>query len=375
MADRFGRLVFPVAPPDLSDPANKVPAIGDPMLVTLASFVASVLQAECGDAWSRFENFPDIRAAANVPDPVETFAGRNVVRSIFYANPRRVGTPFNPNDLPALFVYRLHAGVPASIETFAADVDRRTSTVVLEWVTLPSPPALFNERASFHNALSTALIPAIRESRHASWVLRADRAMTGAIHTLRTTSTSPTTLTPGPTGLNGPSIGTRLTTPRPVQFTSLSNPATYSTSPIVVTGRDVKGRLLTDDTAFTDPNGGETIETVWRFIDVLSIAYPAMLTTGGSILASYGDSPYARRGSMLNDATDAIVRMLQPGEVQPLPIPDVNDVKLYESFQIRLTVTEASDRDLTLHTDSPNGGDGEMLLPNGDTFSTDIYDT
>lgn len=91
-------------------------------------------------------------------------------------------------------------------------------------------------------------------------------------------------------GLNGVVAGTEFKLPQLLSITTTTSVGTYVTaSPIVVTGEDSEGAVITESIALTQANGNETVFGIKPFFKVTSIAVPAQANTGGTFKFGVGD--------------------------------------------------------------------------------------
>lgn len=104
-------------------------------------------------------------------------------------------------------------------------------------------------------------------------------AVANAIKTSIATSASPATYTT----FNGSLGGGPYTLTRNVSVTSSSHTGSYTTaSPIVFTGTDINGNVITDSLSLTSADGGETIYGVKAFKTITKIQVPAQTDTSGA---------------------------------------------------------------------------------------------
>lgn len=104
-------------------------------------------------------------------------------------------------------------------------------------------------------------------------------ASTNAIKTSIATSASPADYTT----FNGTLAGGPYRLPRTVSVTSSASAGSYIiTSPIVFTGTDANGTVITESLSLTATGGGETIVGTKGFATVTEIAVPAMHDTSGA---------------------------------------------------------------------------------------------
>jgi hypothetical protein len=117
-------------------------------------------------------------------------------------------------------------------------------------------------------------------------------AVVNAIVTSRATVTTADDVTG--VALNG-AVGAGTMTPaRTISVTTTSSASTYTiAAPIVVTGTDATGAVITDTLQLTAVGGGETITGVKAFATVTDIAIPAMSTTSGHF--TFGTKDYYPR--------------------------------------------------------------------------------
>ena len=90
------------------------------------------------------------------------------------------------------------------------------------------------------------------------------------------------------TELNGV-LGATLNPPRNVTITTRHDSSTYNTTnPIVVSGTDVTGAVISESRTLTQANGGETLSGLKVFASFTSFVFPAMLTENGGIRVGVG---------------------------------------------------------------------------------------
>ena len=291
MSDSVGTLSLPVAAPTVYPPADRTRAPGDPALVQLGTFAATVLQADCGAAWTALD-----RGRRDQPGAVDgTRAGSNVVRSVHYSDPR-LGY-FEPDVLPGVFVWRSKIG---KWSWAAANCQRRTGQITVAWL----PPRAEadpqrRERDPFTNAVYASLFQAFSKLRHPAWVTDADRADLDGLLVAFATSTSVQTIS----SFTGALAGQTMVAARPISITTTAAPGAYNTTdPIVVTGLLKGGASFVERVYLTDPDGGETITTIFPFSSPTSVRFPAMVSTAGTIAIGYSDSPDVRKGSLIQPA-------------------------------------------------------------------------
>lgn len=365
--DSLGPLFLPVDVPIVTG-AEKTPSAGDPLLITLGSFLGTVLHADCGAAWEAIQ--PGFKPLQN--GLRDGRAGQNVVRKIYYFDPRRQ-LPFNEADLPGLFVYR-GPGVPA--QRFCADSFRRTKLVVVEWLCLDPTAELKERRASFGNAVSSAMQNAIWRGNHRAWVAPFDLAQPLAI--LNVTPTALTTQVYSGATLTGILAMSTLEDQRFITISSEKKTiGTYETTlPFLVAGYDSRGRAISDNVYLTDAMGGETVRSTWPFSRVASVTAPAMLALGGSFHVGYEQSNAAFVGSELKRALNAEVYVVRDGEFAPVVRPSPSqgaDPIIFESFQLTLSIVEECESDTLQRADVLEAGDATWPLADGSTFATDTY--
>lgn len=156
MADRYGDA--PIDVPVSADGA----AVSDPLLDTLLSFFAAVLNSHASAAWSG----------------VTKKTGAVVVRKTYAHDPARAA--FNMNETPSLFLWRESVQRARQI---AADWRVRPSKLVLRWV----PTATYTQDIKrrwepFFNAIPSVLDAAVEFGRDPSWVVQGDTDPRAATH-------------------------------------------------------------------------------------------------------------------------------------------------------------------------------------------------
>lgn len=339
MSDTLGALSLPVVAPVVSPPEERdVAGAADPALVTLGSFAATVLQADCATAWEVLHpGRPDQPQAVDGERH-----GTGPVRRVWYTDPK-LGH-FSPEELPGLFVYRTER---AQYPRAAADWYRRNRAIGLVWMPPRSEADTQRyEHEPFFNAVDVALSRAFVHRRHPSWVVVADQADEDALLPATVTSASPSTPT-----LTGNLAGTTLRTGRPVQVTTSAAAGAYNvTAPIVVTGILDSGVSHTDHLFLTETDGGETIVGTWSFRRITSIAVPAQLLTTGTFAIGYYASPDARFGSLVQRAAGFTAMQARVSEVKNLLVERPNDRPLpYRGLEFLVDVVEEHGIDAAEH--------------------------
>lgn len=347
MSDSIGALPLPAPAPTVWPPLDRSLAPGDPALLHLASFTATVLQADVGTAWAVLEpGRPDQPLAV---DGVRL--GTGPVRRCWFSDPRE--GYFAPEDLPGLFVYRSGAST-TDFERWSADNYHRKSRIAIAWLpTKTEEDFQRRERDPFFNAVSGALHRAFTFRRHAAWILDSDLAdADGLVAAPVATSASPVTLAGAQ--LDGALAGAALAPGRPVQIvTSAAVGAYNTTAPIVVTGTLDNGVAHTDRLFLTSSNGGETVVGTWSFGRVTSVAIPAQLLTSGTITLGFYASPEAKFGSLVQRPAGLVRMALQSVAVTAIPVKRANDVPLpYRGLELLLDVVESLGIDPLQHAEA-----------------------
>jgi hypothetical protein len=265
------------------------------------------------------------------PNGVMGVGRGTVVREVFFmnpvpVNPTGINTRFiNEANLPALYVYRdFRSGRK---EQYASDVNRRTSTIKIEWIAPNTGDQIeIITRAAFHNAIQSAVERAIRFGRHRSWIIADDDASPKAIATT-TTQTTDWVITGAQ--LNGPDANTTIFPARPVLITTLpQSTPTYSLSSIRVFGLDGNHRQWSDTVELGNQLGGEGVNSIWRFEKVTRIEFPGMPVAGVPIHVGYHVSPDQREGSLvMRHAGFSRMQILQPGDLRPVPTGQTGEGK------------------------------------------------
>ncbi len=106
-------------------------------------------------------------------------------------------------------------------------------------------------------------------------------AVTNSIVTSLATAVIPAVLTGA--GLTGANAGT-LSIPQNVSVTTTTHTASYVLTPIVVTGTDINGSVITENLTLTLVNGNETIVGSKAFSTVTSISIPAQNDALGTFI-------------------------------------------------------------------------------------------
>jgi hypothetical protein len=347
MSDSVGALPLPAPAPTVWPPLDRSLSPGDPALLHLASFAATVLQVDVGAAWTVLDpGRPDQPLAID-----GARLGTGPVRRCWFSDPRE--GYFAPEDLPGLFVYR--SGVNATeFERWSADNYHRNSRIAIAWI----PPqaeedAKRRERDPFFNAVSSALHRAFVFRRHAAWVRDEDLAdEDGLVSAAQATSASPVTLSGAQ--LDGPLAGAALTPGRPVQLTTSAAAGAYNvTDAIVITGTLDNGVAHTDRLFLTDTNGGETIVGTWSFATVTSVAIPAQFLTTGAITLGYYASPEAKFGSLVQRPAGLVKLALRSIAVAAIPVKRGTDTPLnHRCLELLLDVVESLGIDPLEHAEA-----------------------
>lgn len=346
MTEALAALSFPVAAPTVWPPPDRSIAIGDPALVYVGSFLATVLQADCGAAWLTMDP-----GRGEVVGGVDgTRHGSGPVRRVFYSDPR-LGF-FEPVDLPALFVYRAEK---ATRVRAAADFYRRQWTLGVTWF----PPRIEEstqrrEVDAFFNAISASLFRAVTFARHPSWVLASEAAdPLGLIAAPFATSTSLVTLTSFDGAMAG-GIGPG----RPAQVITGAAAGAYNiTDPIEVTGLLDSGLSFTDRIFLTDTDGSETVIGLWSFRRITRVVIPEQLLATGLFSLGFYTSPDAKLGSLVQRVAGFVKMEHRTASVSDIPVRRPNDNPLpFRGYELLLDVTEELDIDLAAH--------GEVYDPN-----------
>ncbi len=315
MSDAIGAAWLPALVPTMATAGStsimSTRAPGDPALVTLGSYLATVMQDRLNDAWAIL----DTSSSVVLPGTIDgTRDGVGIVRRVFYHDPK-YGDFVTP-DLPALFVYR-QTKTPTKYKRNAQDSHRRTQSIVATWVAPPTDlTRQRGERDPFMNVVNGVVHHALTFKKDPSWTIAADDRDLDGLKTAFATSTSEATIT----SFNGALASTTMRAARPVAITNTAVAGAYATGDIVVTGTDSRGRALTATLAFTTANGGETIVTILRFATVTSIVFPAMLLGTGSMTVGYYDSPDKRGGSLVQRACQFAKMDLTDIRYQPFEI-------------------------------------------------------
>ena len=339
MSDAIGILSLPVTAPVIAPPHERTLAPGDPALVQIGSFLATVLQADCGAAWEALD--PGRRDEPGAVDGTRT--GTNVVRRVLFSDPR-LGY-FEPQDLPALFVWRAPKG---DHRRFKADSYRRYWSVMVAW--LPPPTEADpqrRERDTFAAAIVSSLHRAIVFGRHKAWIRDTDLAApTGLLADPVATTTSEQTITTFDGTLTLP-----LAPGRPLQISTASATNAYNTTdPILVTGGLDGGGTHTDKIYLTDPNGGETVVGTWSFTEPTEVVIPAQLATTGALTFGFYDSFDVRLGSLVQRAAGLTQFRLTSIATAPIRVAQPNaDPQMFVAAECTIETAEEIEIDLDEH--------------------------
>ena len=330
MSDALGLLTLPVAAPIVYPPTERTRTPGDPALEVIGSFAATALQADCGAAWTALApGKPSIASGVTADRD-----GASAARRVFFSDPR-LGY-FNDADLPALFVYR-SAYLPYT--RAAQDAHRRRSQIGIVWM-LPRADVdpQRRERDPFIAAIAACLEKAIVERRHPAWVVDSDLADADALKTSFATSTSAQTIAT----FNGARAGEMMVPPRAITVTTAAAVGAYNTTdPIVVSGVVESGEAFHWSISLTDPDGGETVGTIFDFATPTSVALPAMLTTSGAIEIGYAASSDARKGTLVQRAGCFVEWRPHQAVFAPIPVRrQGTDPVPFLALEMRLDVGE-----------------------------------
>jgi hypothetical protein len=295
-------------------------------------------------------------------------------------NPTGINTRFiNDANLPALYVYRdFRSGRK---EQYTSDVNRRTSTIKVEWIAPYTGDQIdIITRASFHNAIASAVERAIRFGRHRSWLVGDDGSSPKSIATT-TTQTSAWAI--DGVLLNGPDASTTIFPARSILITTTpQNVATFSTTPIRVFGVNANHRPWADTITLGNVLGGEGAYSVWRFERATRIEFPGMPVAGASIHVGYHASPDQREGSLVaRHAGFSRMQIIQPGDLRPVPTgqtgagKDDSAMGVAIGLEISIQVEEDLNIDPLQHAalfDSLNSVESRIVR-NGETWSIDYF--
>lgn len=116
----------------------------------------------------------------------------------------------------------------------------------------------------------------------------ADLSDANGVKTSAATVAAPTTYLPAVMDGAGITLGSLNKTARTVTATLAANAGSYSTDPIVITGR-YGGDVVTSSLTPSDANGGETLYGDQPFDTITSIVIPAQVDTGGAFEFGVGD--------------------------------------------------------------------------------------
>ena len=331
--DRVGALSVPIPPPPpIATEAlvDKPQAVGDPALVILADFVATVLNHDCQAAWETLVPTTH-RGIMRGPREVPGVGRGTVVREVHFMNPvplnpTGVNTRFiNESNLPALYVYREFR--TGRRENYTSDANRRTSTIKIEWVgpcTGDQVDAIV--RAAFHNAIASTVEKAIRFGRHRAWVIADDEADPKAL-AMTTTQTSNWVLSGNL--LNGLGASKAIFPARPILITTPpQTSASYPLQPIQIYGLNGSHRSWMDTITLTNALGGESVGSIWPFEKVTRIELPGAPVAGAPLHIGYALSPDQREGSLVaRHAGFSRMQVIQPGDLRAVPTGQTGEGK------------------------------------------------
>lgn len=343
MSDSIGLVSLPVAAPTTTPPNDRTLAAGDPARVLVGSFAAVVLQSALGDAWTALSpGKPDLLGGVDGERD-----GTSAARRCLFSNPR--AGRFSPEDLPGLFVYR---AAQATALRIVEDADRLRTQMVVAWVLPPTDDHTFlRERESFLHAALAALRHAFGQKRHPAWVVDTDLADPDGLKTAFATSTTAVTVS----SFDGALAGQTMKSARPISVTTAPAVGAYNTAdPIEVTGTLANGLSFTERVYLTEPNGGETVQTVFPFASPTTAELPEMLTTTGSITIGYADSPDVRKGSLLQRACAFREMRLVRAVTQPIQVQRPGEeTRTFEALELFLDVGEDAFPDPDLRAYAP----------------------
>lgn len=343
MSDVLGALELPV-PADIIvyPPDERTRAAGDPALLAVGSFAATVLQADVGAAWEVLDpGRPDQPLAID-----GARLGTGPARRVWFTDPR-LGY-FEPNELPGLFVYRTGQ---ATFFRYTADQYRRKWAIGVAWLgPQTTEDQQRRERDPFYNAVCTALHRALVFARHRAWVIDTDLASeNGLVNDPIATSLSPMTLSGAQ--LDGALAAVAPFKPgRPVQVTTALAPGAYNTTdPIEITGKLDNGVSFTDKLYLT-ADGGETVVGLWSFRAPTSVLIPEQLLTTGTLTLGFYASPDVKEGSLVQRAAGFVEFKARNAEVKMLRVEQQNaDPVLMRAVECIVDVTEELGIDLAVH--------------------------
>lgn len=337
-------------------------APGDPALVTLGSYLATVMQSQLNDAWLKLHTSSAVTLTGSIDG---TRDGVGVVRDVYFHDPSD-GALVSAN-LPALFVYR-GTKQPAQFKRIAADAHRRIQPISCTWVAAPVDISRQRENIDpFVNSVNGSMHFALTWKRHPSWVIAADERDLDGLKTSFATSTSAQVITV----FNGALADATMVSARPVAITVTAAAGAYSTGNITVEGTDKNGAALTVTMNLTTANGGETIVSILRFATVTRVTLPAMALTTGSITIGYYDSPDKRFGSLVQRACAfSDMRLLT---ARYLPFQVVREKELAPltllGLEATIEVHEDSIWDADVHAINPYTFEAHVQHADGTDFS------
>lgn len=343
MSDALGILTLPVEAPIVYPPDERTRAPGDPALVQVGSFAATVLQADIGEAWTALSpGKPDQPLAV---DGVRL--GTGPARRVWYDDPRL--SYFEPNELPGLFIYRTGA---AQFLRYTADQYRRKWAIGVAWLgPRTTEDQQRRERDPFYNAVEVALHRALVFARHRAWVLDSDLTDdNGLVEAPIATSLSPITLSGD--DFDGSLAATApLKTGRPFQLKTSAAAGAYNiTDPLEFTGKLDTGVTFTDRLYLTQVNGGETVIGLWSFRAPAEVLIPEQLLTTGAFTLGFYQSPDVKLGSLVQRAAGFVTFQARTAEVKTLQVVQpVGDPVPHRAVECIVDVTEELAIDLAEH--------------------------
>jgi hypothetical protein len=354
MADLFGALALPSVATE--DP------VGDPTLGHLAGFCQAVLNAELGTAWNKLSPRPNGK----------------VVSEAFTHDPLKGDFP--ETALPALFIYR----EKGKIEQAAADDLTDRARIILLW--MPPPEAHQTHavaRDPFGNAIGKTLALFFRVGRHPAWAAAGDSDPTAPsfaadeaawlppVATQLATATYLEAVLNGPLGVLQHAEDFEALSPRRIPtITSAPAAGAYNTAAdIVITAINWYGAEIAFPVRLTLADGGETLRFTQDVRKIVSVAFPAMLTTDGFL--SVGSAAVVGHGSQIAE----VCQLWQPAIVVehgpwPVEIGIYDDEGIqrmrirYDAVKVVLEVVERNVESLDR---------GAHLISEGHDVEQDIY--
>jgi hypothetical protein len=175
---------------------------------------------------------------------------------------------------------------------------------------------------------------------------------------------------------DGPLKGQPLSPPRCLLFNTVPAAGAYRLNrPIVIEGKDKKGRDWSEDFYLTNADGGEASPSLWQWSALTRITFPRQLLNTNQISVGIWDIPDLRLGSLIQRVTGiSQMRVTNPGEsktvmVRPIKTSGEPPFPL-ELYEMVVSVQEDLLLDPSVHAEPTSNGLAIYAIPNGALFST-----